>query len=157
MLYLFVINIYIFIFVISKYSKYEIIVNNIIPLITRFKLNTCVPYIIKYPIPALDVSNSPCITPIRHIDMFIFKAFSIVFLFDGIMSFNNISFLFAFSVFKSLILFLYVLLKPVYIFCIETIMDIKIAIVIILLAFAPRVIIISGPSATLGNEFNIIK
>ena len=54
---------------------FEIIVIRNIPAITRFKLNTCVPYIIRYPIPALDVRNSPDITPIKHIDIFIFKEF----------------------------------------------------------------------------------
>ena len=31
----------------SLYNKYEIHVNNIIPYITKFKLNTCEPYNIK--------------------------------------------------------------------------------------------------------------
>ena len=35
-----------------------------IPVITRSKLNTCEPYIIKYPIPFLDTRNSPIIIPL---------------------------------------------------------------------------------------------
>ncbi len=31
---------------------------------TKFKLKTCEPYIIKYPIPSLETKNSPIITPI---------------------------------------------------------------------------------------------
>lgn len=34
------------------------------PVITKFKLNICEPYSIKYPMPALDVKNSPIITPL---------------------------------------------------------------------------------------------
>ena len=41
------------------------------------------PYNIKYPIPILDVKNSPLITPIKHIDIFILNAFSITLLLDG--------------------------------------------------------------------------
>lgn len=37
--------------------------NMIIPMITRFKLNTCEPYMIRYPIPSFDTRNSPIITP----------------------------------------------------------------------------------------------
>ena len=33
--------------------------SNIIPVITKFKLNTCEPYIIKYPNPSFETSNSP--------------------------------------------------------------------------------------------------
>lgn len=36
----------------------------IIPVITKFKLNICEPYKIKYPIPFLDTKNSPIITPL---------------------------------------------------------------------------------------------
>ena len=41
------------------YVAIKHLVNSIIPVMTRFKLNTCVPYIIRYPIPDLDVRNSP--------------------------------------------------------------------------------------------------
>ena len=53
--------------------KVETKESNIIPVITRFRLNTCEPYIIKYPIPFLDTNSSPIITPIRDKLMFIFK------------------------------------------------------------------------------------
>jgi hypothetical protein len=54
-------------FLFSKFIKNEIIVeiiiNIIILVITKLILNICVPYNIKYPIPAFDVRNSPIITP----------------------------------------------------------------------------------------------
>ena len=127
------------------------------PVITKFKLNTCVPYIIKYPIPAFDVRNSPDITPIKHIDIFILSVFKIVILFDGIINFVNICIFVALNVFRSFIFELSVFRKPLYIFCIDTIKDINIAIVIILLVFAPSHIIINGPNATFGNELNIVR
>ena len=48
------------------------------PLITRFKLNTCEPYIIKYPIPSLLTSNSPMITPISDMDTLTLRLLIIV-------------------------------------------------------------------------------
>ena len=38
-----------------------------IPVITKLRLNTCEPYIIKYPIPYFETKNSPIITPIKDI------------------------------------------------------------------------------------------
>ena len=35
----------------------------IVPVMTKSRLNTWEPYIIKYPIPSFDTKNSPMITP----------------------------------------------------------------------------------------------
>ena len=127
------------------------------PVITKFKLNICEPYSIKYPIPAFDVKNSPIITPIKHIEILIFNVFKITFLFSGITTFINILNFDALNVLNNFIFNLSVFSKPLYIVCILTIIEISIAIVIILLVLAPIHIIIIGPSATFGNEFNIVK
>ncbi len=57
---------------------YETIIKIIIPVMTKSKLKTCDPYMIRYPIPFLDTSNSPIITPIRDILIFIFRLLMIV-------------------------------------------------------------------------------
>lgn len=49
---------------VKKYNRYARTPRRKIPVITRFKLNTCDPYIIKYPNPSLDTRNSPIITPL---------------------------------------------------------------------------------------------
>lgn len=41
----------------------ETTAKTIIPVITKSKLNTCEPYIIKYPIPFFDTKKSPVIIP----------------------------------------------------------------------------------------------
>ena len=38
--------------------------NTKIPVITKLRLNTWEPYIIKYPIPSLETRNSPIIIPL---------------------------------------------------------------------------------------------
>ena len=48
------------------------------PVMTKFRLKTCVPYSIKYPIPFLLTKNSPMMTPIKVSDMFIFRELAIV-------------------------------------------------------------------------------
>lgn len=48
----------------AKYIRYDTITNIRIPVITRFRLNTCEPYIMRYPIPSLETRNSPIITPL---------------------------------------------------------------------------------------------
>ena len=45
---------------------------------TRFKLNTWDPYIIKQPIPSLETKNSPIITPIKDMLTLIFRALMIL-------------------------------------------------------------------------------
>ena len=62
----------------------------IIPVITKLKLNTCDPYIIKYPTPSFDTKNSPIMTPIRDILTFIFSVFTIFFTLLGKNSLKNI-------------------------------------------------------------------
>ena len=52
-----------------RYKTYDINIRIIIPDITKVRLKTCVPYIIKYPIPALLTKNSPIITPINVSDI----------------------------------------------------------------------------------------
>ena len=49
---------------IKKYSMLVSIPRIITPVITRLVLNTCDPYIIKYPSPFFDTRSSPMITPI---------------------------------------------------------------------------------------------
>ena len=44
------------------------------PVITRLILKTWEPYMIKYPSPLFDTNNSPIMTPIRDIEILIFKA-----------------------------------------------------------------------------------
>ena len=127
------------------------------PVITKFKLNICEPYSIKYPMPALDVKNSPIITPIKHIEILIFKVFKIIFLFSGITTFINVLIFDALKVLNNFIFNLSVFSKPLYIVCMLTIIEISMAIVIIPLVLAPIHIIIIGPNATLGSEFNTVK
>ena len=67
----------------------------IIPVITRFKLNICDPYMIRYPIPDFDTKNSPIITPMNVRPMFILQVFSIFDLLLGIISLKYIWELFA--------------------------------------------------------------
>lgn len=55
----------------------------IIPVITKFKLNICDPYIIKYPIPCLETKNSPMITPIKDMLILIIKVFNMTSLLPG--------------------------------------------------------------------------
>ena len=43
------------------------------PVITRLILKTWEPYMIKYPSPLFDTNNSPIMTPIRDIEILIFK------------------------------------------------------------------------------------
>lgn len=49
------------------------IANIITPVITKSSWNTCPPYTIKYPKPALDTKNSPVITPTNDNPIFTFK------------------------------------------------------------------------------------
>ena len=136
---------------------YEIIARSNIPVITRFKLNTCEPYIIKYPIPSLDTNNSPMIIPIKHILIFIFNELIIISKFPLKISILYICHLVAFKLFISFILLLSVLINPFNIVIMLIIDDIKSAINIMELVFAPIHIIKIGPSATLGRLFNIVK
>lgn len=43
------------------------------PIITRSNLNTCPPYITRYPIPPRETKNSPTITPTQDRPILIFK------------------------------------------------------------------------------------
>ena len=83
----------------------------IIPVITRFRLNICEPYIIKYPIPDFDTRNSPVITPTNISDMFTLHVLIIVLKLLGKINFINICHLVAFKLFRNFILFLSVSLK----------------------------------------------
>lgn len=127
------------------------------PLITKFKLNTCVPYIIKYPNPAFDTKNSPITTPIKDMEIFNFKEETIVCKLAGITSLSNICFLVAPNDFSNLILLASIFKKPLYIVIILTIKLINKAMTIIDLTFAPIQIIKIGPKATLGRELIKVK
>ena len=128
-----------------------------IEVMTKFKLNTCDPYVIKYPRPFLDTKSSPIITPIKDRLIFIFKVFTKFFVFPLRTSFVNICILFAPNVFNSIIFCLSVLIKALYILIIAVNTVIKSVIKIIELVFAPIQIIISGPSDTLGSEFRTVR
>ena len=59
-------------------------------VITKSILNTCDPYIIKYPSPFFDTRSSPMITPIRLIEMLILQAFIRVIILLGKTALKNI-------------------------------------------------------------------
>jgi len=59
-------------------------------VITRSSLNTCPPYIIRYPSPALDTRNSPTITPTQARPTFIFIAETMVDMLAGSITFCRI-------------------------------------------------------------------
>lgn len=46
------------------------------PIITRSNLNTCPPYITRYPIPPRETKNSPTITPTQDRPILILKEIS---------------------------------------------------------------------------------
>lgn len=58
---------------IIRYKIYDIIPKTNIEVITKFRLNTCDPYVIRYPNPFFDTNNSPIITPINDKLIFIFR------------------------------------------------------------------------------------
>lgn len=125
----------------------------IIPLITRVRLNTCVPYRIRYPIPAWLTRNSPMITPIRDIDIFSFMLDRIVSLFDGSIRYSSVCRFVAWNVLNIFILYSSVFISPLYIVIRVTIVFISKLITIIDLVFAPNHIISSGPRDTFGRLF----
>lgn len=57
-----------------KYIKYDNTPRMNAEVIVRLILNTCEPYMIKYPKPLLDTNNSPMMTPIRDMLILILKA-----------------------------------------------------------------------------------
>lgn len=85
--------------------------SKMIPVITRFRLNTCEPYIIRYPTPAFDTRNSPMITPMNVRLMFILNVFMMFSLLLGKTSFLNIWLFVALKLWSNLILFLSVFMK----------------------------------------------
>ena len=58
--------------------------------ITKSNLNTCPPYTIKYPKPALDTKNSPEMTPTKESPILTFKELIKVEILAGITIFVNI-------------------------------------------------------------------
>ena len=66
-------------------------------------LNTCDPYIIKYPSPFLETSNSPIITPISDMLILTFNVFIILSLLQGSITLKNICILFALKLRSSVI------------------------------------------------------
>ena len=72
-------------------------------VITKLILNTCEPYIIKYPSPSLDTNSSPIITPIKDILMFILNAFIMFCLLLGKITLENICHLVALKLFNNII------------------------------------------------------
>ena len=90
----------------------DIISISIIPVITKVKLKTWVPYSIRYPIPALLTKNSPIITPINDIEILSFKLEIIVSLLCGSTNLVNNWYLVALKDLNSFILYGSVLINP---------------------------------------------
>lgn len=128
-----------------------------IDVITKLRLNICDPYVIRYPSPCFDTNSSPIITPIRDRLIFIFRVFTILFVFPLIISFINIWSLFAPNDFINIILDLSVVIKALYIPIMVVNIDINNAMNIIEFVFAPIQMIISGPSDIFGSEFRTVK
>ena len=128
-----------------------------IDVITRFKLNTCEPYVIRYPKPCFDTKSSPIITPISDRLIFILRVFTKLGMLPLKMSFANIVIFDAPNDFIRVIFDGSVLIKELYILIIVVNTAIRRAINMIDLTFAPTQIIISGPNEIFGSELSTVK
>ena len=128
-----------------------------IDVITRFKLNTCEPYVIIYPKPCFDTKSSPIITPISDRLIFILRVFTKLGMLPLKMSFANIVIFDAPNDFIRVIFDGSVLIKELYILIIVVNTAIRRAINMIDLTFAPTQIIISGPREIFGSELSTVK
>jgi len=126
-------------------------------VITRSSWNTCPPYTIKYPRPALETKNSPDITPTSDNPILTLSEFIKVEMFAGITIFVNTCNLVALNVFAIFSNSLSVFINPFRISRTVTISEIANAINIIAPIPAPTHIIITGPSAILGKLFKTTK
>ena len=120
-------------------------------------LNTCDPYIIKYPIPAFDTINSPTITPTQLIPILILIKFIKFPIFDGITSLNKIWNLFAPKLFNKRIFSKSTFLKYWYADKIVNTKDIDTATHTIPFTPVPTQIIMIGARAVFGSAFKTIK
>ena len=101
--------------------------------------------------------NSPVITPINDIPIFIFKVEIMLYTFAGNITLKRICNLFAPNDFINNIFSLLTFSNPTNIFIVDTINEISIAMIIIDFIPEPNHIKIIGPKATLGRAFNTIR